>query len=47
MTRFEGKNGLKDPAIEGRMISKYFSENETGVLTGLIWYRTGEGGWLL
>jgi hypothetical protein len=44
----EGRNHLKDPGVDGRIILKWIFERlGGGSQTGLIWFRIGIGGGLL
>jgi hypothetical protein len=45
--RPEGKNYLKDPHVDGRLLSKWIFKKWDGAWTGLIWLRIGTGGGLL
>ena len=43
----EGKNHLKDPGTDGRIILKWIFEKWDGAWTGSFWLRIGTDGGLL
>jgi hypothetical protein len=44
----EGRNHLKDPGVDGRIILKWTCERlDEGAWTGSVWLRIGTGGELL